>query len=109
MGQTIKIPLENDNTLDICTDGKFREILYFHELPTKDQAEYRDMLDDDAEEGTFFKYRGWYYYLGDFMRFREKTPFPENWHGHYGESYFSGVIVELSDDGEWVKVGRYCQ
>lgn len=29
------------------------------------------------------------------------------WHGYHGDSYFSGVLIRLSDDGERYQVATY--
>jgi hypothetical protein len=43
----------------------------------------------------------WLYAIGT------TAPEFEGWHGVYPDSYFSGVLIRLSDDGETVQMGTY--
>ncbi len=44
--------------------------------------------------------------LDEFMR---TTGIPElsEWHGYASDTYFSGVIIKISPDGERYMIGRY--
>lgn len=55
-----------------------------------------------AAEGEYFVYRGEKYYLGEF----ERTSIP-GWDAQHPWTYFSGVVIRFSDDGESVIVGSY--
>ena len=86
----------------ITTNHHVREFLYQWDVPN-------DVLDDqfehlDSFEATtgFFKYRGWWYHVSDFMR----TPM-EGWDGAAPDSFFSGVLIKLHEDGETYTVGTY--
>ena len=79
--------------MEIRTNWLSRPILGWHELTAKEKREF-DW--EGADESSFFRYRGRVYCLGDFMR----DSAPAGWHGGMADSFFSGVIVRLSNDGE---------
>lgn len=91
----------------IKTDRKPRDLLYWHDLTAKEQAEF-DWLDteEQREEAQFFRYRGWTYCTDQFMRIENNTDL-KDWHGYHGDSYFSGVVVRFTDDGGRVIAGTY--
>lgn len=95
--------------ITIKTNNQPRELLSWFDLTEAEQKEF-DYYDNPEEEtGTdFFRYRGQVYTLSDFMRLDDLEHFP-NWHGHKGQSYFSGLLVRLIDSGDGVIVGRYYQ
>ena len=75
-----------------------------HELSPAELKEF-DYLGED--EGTFFRYRGNVYDLGEFMRTLNEEL--KGWDGFAADTYFSGVAVKLSEDGDQVKVAScYC-
>lgn len=92
-------------SLEIRTNHHWRQFLYRNEVP---QA----ILDSDLnwcdDEDNFIKYNNWYYSLSEFMRVDENNPFHSlDWHGHKGDSYFSGVLIRVSDDGEEYQIATY--
>lgn len=98
---------ERGNTITVVTDNKWKEIIYFEDLPKRWQREY-----DWAGEGSmFFKFRNYYYALGNFMAFRpaitDKRDPMYGWDGYAGDSYFSGMLVKFDNSGEAVKVATY--
>ena len=90
----------------IITNNLPRHTMDRYELTEKESAEF-DYLPDG--EGTFFRYRGHVYDLGEFMRTdNHDSPFAA-WHGYSSDSYFSGILIKLpEDDCDSVIVGRYC-
>ena len=80
----------------IVTNNVSRDILYWNEL-TDTERETLDYVNDDS--GIFFRYRGDIYDIGEFMR----TDIP-GWDGVMGTSYFSGVLIKLTDDNDHVIV-----
>lgn len=98
-------------SITIKTNNQWRELISFDELSLDEQASHDY---DEDETGTYFRYKGHAYNLGDFVKFG--TPWsrkPEaddplsQWDGILNESAFSGVLVKLSDCGDGVKVARY--
>ena len=58
--------------LKIITNGHYYPTLDWDELTPKEQIEY-DYLEEEG--GSFFRYRKWCYFLGDFMRVDNNAPF----------------------------------
>ncbi len=83
------------NRPTIKTNYVPRDVLYWHELTAKEQAEH-DYLDNETAQldATFTRYRGVVYYLNDFQR-APNTIFPR-WDGYHGDSYFSGILVRYA-------------
>ena len=94
--------------LTIYTNNVPRNVLYGYELSPAEQAEFDYM--DDINDGSFFRYKGQVYDLGEFMRVTdtmENCHGFKGWDGYHGDSYFSGVLVKYTDDCEQVIVGRW--
>ena len=90
--------------MKIVTNNKYREILYSYDVPDdvlKDQFDYME----NPEEHSFFKYKNEYYDLGDFVI--ASSPEFVGWDGYSSDSYFSGLVIKLSDCGDSVLVGRF--
>ena len=101
--------------MTICTNNHARPVLSRWELTPKESAEF-DYLADD--EGSFFRYRGQVYDLGDFCRVIKTgsvsmhptecaDPAFQGWHGYHADSFFSATLVRYVDDCESVIVGVY--
>ena len=66
-----------------------------------------------VEEEASFRFKGNTYFLSEFLNIHNEVynPNPPDWmkefNGHLSDSYFSGVLVKLSDCGEAVKVYWY--
>ena len=106
-------------SLEVKTNNVPRDILYPWDL-TKKEAEEFDYLDLEGGEGNFVRYKGYVYYLGDFVRIvppgrKDPNPwthkvFDENspllkWDGIRTDSFFSAVVVRYANDNEQVVVG----
>ena len=90
--------------MTIKTNNQYRNLMSAHELSPAELKAF-DYLGED--EGTFFRYRGNVYDLGEFMRTDSKDL--KGWDGFSADTYFSGVAVKLSEDGDQVKVAScYC-
>ena len=90
----------------IKSNFQWRQFKYRYEVPAEVLADRFEHLTEDDCDG-YFCYRGWWYHTSDFMRFDDRSPFPNTWHGYHSDSFFSGVLIELSDDGEAYRVGTY--
>lgn len=96
--------------MKIKTNNQPREVLTWYDLTPEEQKEF-DYLEEG--EGSFFRYKGWVYDLGEFMRIDAKiAPHPqregwEKWHGYASDSYFSGALIRYTSDCEQVIVGQY--
>ena len=60
----------------------------------------RDLFNDAGYSDGFIRYRGFWYHLADF----ERRSIGE-WHGQHCDSFFSAVLVRVSDDGETYRIG----
>ena len=90
----------------IKTDHKWRDLVYRCDVPAKVLADQFDYQDASEVTDGFFCYRGYWYHIDGFMRI-ENNPDLTGWHGYASDSYFSGVLIQLSNDGEQIKVGTY--
>jgi hypothetical protein len=97
----------------IKTNNQARPTLQFFQLDAKEQQTVKDqfsyLTQDELEEQSFFKYRGEWYSLSDFLRLDKDTAF-EGWDGVHSYSYFSGLLIKvLNCFGEYdVVVARFC-
>jgi hypothetical protein len=96
----------------ITTNNQPRELLYLCDFSEVEQQQIRSDYDwmepDDIDcNFGFFKYRSNVYHLQDFMRAEGNNAF-QGWDGYHSDSYFSGVLIRLTEDCESVVVGRYC-
>ena len=74
----------------------------------KIRKQFDYLNDTEFEDQSFVTYKGYTYALSDFMRVNAAPDSPMyNWHGVAADSYFSGVLIKLCDDGD-VILGRYC-
>jgi hypothetical protein len=92
--------------LKIITDNKWKNLKYGYEVPARVLSSDFSHLEDGENEDGFILYRRRWYHVSDFMRC---TPgiFPANWSGYVGDSFFSGVLIELSEDGEQYRIALY--
>lgn len=101
--------------MNIITNNKPRHLLTLAELPRKvAEAEFDYVTDDHAPR--FFKYRGAWYDVGEFVRIAPRAravgfehPADDGspllaWHGVETNSYFTATLVRYA--GESVIVGR---
>lgn len=93
--------------ITIITNNIPRHTIYGHELPEDIRTDF-DYL-DDIDGGTFFKYKDEYYDIGEFLLVCDTSTDFAGWHGVAGDSIFSGVLIKLSDCGDYVTVGRFYQ
>tara|TARA_R110000772_G_scaffold68730_4_gene152299 strand:+ start:2858 stop:3148 length:291 start_codon:yes stop_codon:yes gene_type:complete len=92
--------------LTIQTNNHYRETIDWFDIPDKVKPDF-DYL-DDPEQANFFKYRGRYYELGQFMRIEHHpdTAF-SSWDDYHSDSAFSGILVKYSSCGDGIKCATY--
>jgi len=88
-------------TETIRTNRHWREFLYGYELPASVRPDFDYLDDDEFTSAAFIKYRGEYMALDNFMLCDR-----EGWQGVATDSYFSGTLIRISDDGERYQVAR---
>jgi hypothetical protein len=95
--------------IQIITDHKWKPFRYRNEVPEKELKDRFDWLKE--EEGYldgFFKYTDNWYHICEFMILGKRDPFDtDEWDGYYSDSFFSGILIKTSGDGEMYKVGTY--
>jgi hypothetical protein len=90
----------------LITNYHKRELACYEQLPENEQEYY-----DYAPESSFFKYKGQWYCLADFVRFGSiwQTSQPDDlkkWHAWNVDSFFSAVVIKIDDDA-LITVGLY--
>ena len=95
--------------MKLITNNHWHSFLYSHELTEKEKQDFDWMNQDMFDSCSFLRYRGRVYSTEDFMRmdYRDNNPFPDMWHGHFSDSYFSGVLIHISSCGECYKIATY--
>ena len=102
------------NAVRVISNGNWRQFRYRYEVPASVLADQFDYQNPDETTDGFFSYRGIWYHLDQFMRHEGSlggrvvgSGKGYAWHGVAGDSYFSGVVIAVSDDGETYRVGTY--
>ena len=96
----------------ITTNNQPRELMYLSDFSEAEQQQIRSDYDwmepEDLEcNYGFFRYRSSVYHLQDFVRVTGADEL-QDWDGYHSDSYFSGVLIRLTEDCDHVVVGRYC-
>jgi len=93
-----------------CTMGQWLPGFGYHDtssLYSKLRQQFDYLTADEFDETEFFKYRGVWYSVADFMLINYDSPFDKKrWNGYASDSYFSGVLIKYCYDGT-VIVGTY--
>ena len=99
--------------MKIKTNNVPRRLVYGYELTQKEAADFDYLSPDELSVHDFVRYKGQVYDMGEFMRI-DKTVAQhsqreewEDWHGYSSDSFFSGVLVRFSHDGESVVLATY--
>ena len=105
----------------IVTNWQPRDVLRWYDLTPKEQKEFDYMdTEQDRDEGSFFRFKGWTYDLGEFCRIAPRSNVSEHpctmkvdagspllqWDGYHSDTYFSMTLVKYANDCESVIVGR---
>lgn len=92
--------------MQIKTNNVPRHIIYGWELPENQRKEFDYLSEEEYENQPFFKYKGRHYDFREFMRCEGELK-EQGWDGYSADSFFSGVLIKVSDDSESVIVGQY--
>lgn len=90
--------------MHIRTNRHDRQFIYRHNVPPTILASEFDWT--DSEDG-FLCYRGNWMHLSQFERIPPGADELDEWDGYAGDSYFTGTVVKVSDDGETYRIGSY--
>lgn len=93
-------------TLEIITNNRPRDIIDGWELSDSELEKF-DYL-ENPRDNSFFRYRGQLHDIGEFMRVPKDSPLATaGFNGYSCDTYFSGIAIKLSPDGESVTVARF--
>ncbi len=96
-------------SLSIKTDHKWKNFKYGYEVPQSVLKSQFDYLDKDDVTDGFIFYRKTWYHLNDFMRFGyPNTETFKGFQAYLNDSYSSGVLIKISDDGEQYQIATFC-
>jgi len=96
--------------MKVITDHKWKDLRYSYEVPKSVIKKQFDWIEDPEIGQSFFKYRNYWYHLSEFMSCHNEVwshgnPYKSmGWDGYHTNSYFSAVLVKISEDGEQYQV-----
>lgn len=85
----------------IVTNNQYRDLKCFHDIPSKHQADFDYVKDDDRHSARFFKYRNSWYDTHEF----QYSAYLGKWNAAQCETYFSAIYIKYSYDYDAVIVG----
>ena len=92
--------------MEVITNHHWRPFKYYQDFSEKEQNEIDDSYDwmsqEERETADWIEYRNRVYCTQDFMADRNDR-FP-GWHGYLTDSFFSGLLIKLSDCGDAYKI-----
>lgn len=104
----------------VITNNHIRSMHYLWELSEREQEIVKHEFDwintNDTvswEEEQFIKYRDNWYCLSDFMSLHNKfycpnpPDFMQGWDGYLSDSFYSGILIRLSDDHDYCVMATY--
>lgn len=89
----------------IKTNNKPREIVSFFELKSKHKKEMLEVFGEMAEELEFFTYKSDVYCLNDFCVVDRHGQISKHWDAVLGTSYFTAIVIRVTNCGDSVIVG----
>lgn len=93
--------------MNIKTNNHRRQFKYRYEVPEKVIQDQFSHLSDDDIDGFIF-YRDYWYHTSDFMRISADAPINFNkYNGYLSDSFFSGILINISSDGETYQIATY--
>ena len=97
--------------LTITSNHHWRPVLCWHDLTPNEQLEFDGELDCEYfYQDSFYRYKGLVYPLGDFMPVGEVSQLAgKGWEAYYSSSWWSGVVIRHSEDGEYYQIGSYLE
>lgn len=86
----------------VVSNYNWRQFCYRDEVPADVLASEFDYQDPEETTDGFFCYRGIWYHIDQFER---RGIGVGKWQGAHCDSFFSGVVICISDDGESYQIG----
>tara|TARA_R100000329_G_C7608221_1_gene215772 strand:- start:968 stop:1252 length:285 start_codon:yes stop_codon:yes gene_type:complete len=90
----------------ILTNNHEREFLYRCDLSDDEVGQF----EWSEDETGFIRYKGCAYHLSEFLRVPdsdESTSTFSGWQGYKTDSFFSGVLIRISEDGDTYQIATY--
>lgn len=92
----------------VRSDQRWKDFTYGADVPEAIRKNEFDWLDDAEGSDHFFQHHGTWYHLSQFMRVETGGDLAKaGWEGYHSDSFSTGVVVKVSDDGDKYKVGTY--
>jgi hypothetical protein len=92
-------------SMDIKSNYRYRNLLDWEELSVKEKKEFSHT---DRELDTYVRYKKQIYLLNDFTAIVNNSPFDSiKWNGYISDSFFSGVLIKLSNDSNSAILATY--
>jgi len=97
---------------EIITNHHWNQFYYRDSVPQKVLLDY-DHLDYDESMDGWIWYRKTWYHISDFMSCHNEIYSPNNpfkkfgYDGYLSDSFFSGILIKVSDDNEEYQIATY--
>jgi hypothetical protein len=91
----------------IKTNHQPRPVIFFSEIPEAIRVNEFNYYTEKDYVGCFFKYKGCYYDVLQFVRLNKNSSFT-GWDGIMNQSFFSGLLLKWCNNPDYVVIGRYC-
>ena len=82
------------------TNNNWRNFVYRSDVPADILADQFDWASGDDYTDGFFRYRSYWYHISEFT---SGAPV-DGWQGFQADTFFSGVAINISSDGEQYQV-----
>jgi hypothetical protein len=98
--------------IEIITDHKWKDFKYAHEVPLSVIEDY-DYLSENENFDGWIHYRKRWYHTSDFIDctniiYSPNNPFKKfGYDGYLSDSFFSGVLIKLSECREQYQIATY--
>lgn len=95
--------------MKVTTNNIPRPMVCLADLPAKTQLDFDYVREQGDYSERFVQYKGCWYDVYDSQSVTRELGFNQfkGWHGVVSDSFFSGVLFKLVDDGDSVIVGSY--
>ena len=89
--------------MQIITNNHWNDFVYGYELTDTEKADF-DYIDEIDSDAYFIRYKGVVYHLEEFMRIEYSPDELKDWDGIHNDTFFSGVLIRISDDVEQYQI-----
>ena len=99
----------------IISNHHWRLLKYYHDFTEEEKEEidsdYDWMDQEERETSDWIVYRDRVYNIADFMSIHNRVYNPviqdwqQGWDGYLSDSFFSAILIKLSDCGDMYKIG----